>query len=340
MKVNKKHLVAILKISIAVALITYFLHDPETRNKILLEFSRVRSHPASVCAALASLLACISIGCVRWNIILKALDIRLTLSKTFTLTLIGQFFNSVMPGSVGGDLIKAGYTARLTKTNHTEAVTSVVIDRVIGLSSLIILTGIMCLTNKQLFVGSEVAQSIWKIIVITFAVIPVAFAILFSKDLFQTFHFLQVLERKSVFVKFVRRIYNAFYICRKHPGLLIITVSLSLVAHILTAFACFKIGQALELTLPFIVYLTLYPCVSAIGAIPSTPGGVGVREFAAVYIFANVGLNESTAFSLSGITTGCILFWSLVGGVFFMMHSHDIKEVQEELNAPADDQSG
>jgi len=59
------------------------------------------------------LIACLLFGVVfflaamRWWLLLRVQDIVLPLSTITALTLIGQFFNTFMLGSVGGDVVKA-----------------------------------------------------------------------------------------------------------------------------------------------------------------------------------------------------------------------------------------
>ena len=62
-------------------------------------------------------------------------------SATMLLGLIGMVFNLVIPGAVGGDLIKAAYLVRM-RIRKTQAVASMVIDRVVGLLGLFILAAI------------------------------------------------------------------------------------------------------------------------------------------------------------------------------------------------------
>src|SRR5437667_3191023 len=76
----------------------------------------------------------------RWHELLKALDIHIGLARTFVLNMVGAFYNTFMPGSTGGDLLKAYYASK--HTNHrTRAVMSVLVDRAIGLLALIVVGG-------------------------------------------------------------------------------------------------------------------------------------------------------------------------------------------------------
>ena len=52
---------------------------------------------------------------------------------------MAQFFNAFLLGSTGGDLLKAYYAARETHHRKTEAVVTVLVDRLIGLFSMLAL---------------------------------------------------------------------------------------------------------------------------------------------------------------------------------------------------------
>ena len=55
------------------------------------------------------------------------------MARTFAINMVGLFYNTFMPGSTGGDLVKAWYASKHT-THRTWAVISVLIDRAIGLA--------------------------------------------------------------------------------------------------------------------------------------------------------------------------------------------------------------
>jgi uncharacterized membrane protein YbhN (UPF0104 family) len=78
---------------------------------------------------------------VRWYLLVRVIDPRFTLRAAVLLGFIGNVFNLVIPGAVGGDLIKAAYLARM-HIKKTQAIASMVIDRVIGLLGLFMLATI------------------------------------------------------------------------------------------------------------------------------------------------------------------------------------------------------
>ena len=48
----------------------------------------------------------------RWFLLLRKQGIDMSFSQVFRLTMIGQFFNYMVPGGVGGDVVKGYYLVR------------------------------------------------------------------------------------------------------------------------------------------------------------------------------------------------------------------------------------
>lgn len=78
---------------------------------------------------------------LRWYLLVRVIDPRFTLRAAGLLGFIGSVFNLVIPGAVGGDLIKAAYLVRM-HVKKTQAIASMVIDRIIGLLGLFTLATI------------------------------------------------------------------------------------------------------------------------------------------------------------------------------------------------------
>jgi type IV secretory pathway VirB6-like protein len=80
----------------------------------------------------------------RWKSILKARSQEeIPLTGMFKINWIGQFFSSVLPGSVSGDLIKILYVQRYVPSFSKKfLLASILIDRCMGLAGLILLVGL------------------------------------------------------------------------------------------------------------------------------------------------------------------------------------------------------
>src|SRR5262249_39794604 len=95
-------------------------------------------------AAAAVLMAlAISLQLLRWYFLVRALDLPFSLYNAFRLGMVGMFYNTCLPGSVGGDLVKAYCIAKAHPERKTRAVATVIADRGMGLFGLILFAAVV-----------------------------------------------------------------------------------------------------------------------------------------------------------------------------------------------------
>jgi uncharacterized membrane protein YbhN (UPF0104 family) len=112
----------------------------QNREKI----REVFSHPLDLRLLAAGVLifqVSLLVTYVRWYLLVRVIEPRFTLRSTMLLGFIGYVFNLVIPGAVGGDFIKAAYLVRM-HIKKTQAVASMVIDRIVGLLGLFVLAAV------------------------------------------------------------------------------------------------------------------------------------------------------------------------------------------------------
>ena len=338
MKSAKKIALTILKIGLTFGLLAWLiLRDTDTLGEIKSALLMALESPHYLLLAFAATGGAVLCGCIRWNMILKTQKIILSLKETTQLFLIGHFFNSVMPGAVGGDVIKAVYTARVTKTRKTEAVTSIVIDRTIGLFALLLLISVMIAFKLSVYMEGELTAKILPFLCLFCLGAVAGIIILFSKNLFTLLPFLDRWQQKVTLIGILKRVYDAFYVCRSHPGILLKATALSVMAHIMTVTAAYFAGCAVQLNVAWMDFLIFFPIIAAVRSIPLFPGGLGIGEMAAAEIFADRGAAKSISISMSFVYFGILLVWSLVGGIVFMMYtSRGGSSIKEELQSLKD----
>jgi uncharacterized membrane protein YbhN (UPF0104 family) len=136
----KTILSTILKLSVAGGLIYWLLQSGKLDLKLLGELTK---NPWGVLAAVTLALTNLWIISIRWRGILDARNtVHIPILGLVKANWIGQFFSSVLPGSVTGDLIKIIYVQEYDKTFSKKFVfASILIDRVMGLFGLILLVG-------------------------------------------------------------------------------------------------------------------------------------------------------------------------------------------------------
>lgn len=80
---------------------------------------------------------------LRWYILVRALGLPFTLRNAFRLGMVGYFFNTLLPGSVSGDFLKAVFIAKDQPSRRAAAVASVVVDRMLGLFGLLMFASLI-----------------------------------------------------------------------------------------------------------------------------------------------------------------------------------------------------
>jgi glycosyltransferase 2 family protein len=94
---------------------------------------------------------------LRWRILVRSLGLELSPGEALRLGFMGQLFSLLGIGMLGGDALKTFYLGRHNQGRMAEALTTVLVDRMIGLYGLVILAAIVCLMFDPtvLRVGNE-----------------------------------------------------------------------------------------------------------------------------------------------------------------------------------------
>ena len=137
---------ASIKLLLAVAILGFLIVRIQSHSG----FERLLSQPKNwllLLLAQGLILAGFSLSFVRWYLLIRGLGLPFHLRDAFRLGSLGYMLNQVSPGSVGGDLLKAVFIAKEHPEQKTEAVATVLLDRVIGLYaiSLVASVGLMLL---------------------------------------------------------------------------------------------------------------------------------------------------------------------------------------------------
>lgn len=272
---------------------------------------------------------------VRWHKLLKAVDIQLGIGRVFVLNMVGSFYNTFIPGTTGGDLLKA-YYASLHTQHRARAVMSVVVDRVLGLLALIILGGTMA---AILYVVSDPAnvpvrracrQVAGGAVVLMIAAF-VGFEVIAKQALRKRFG-VEFLISKLPANNHVNKVIQVVEIYRNKLALTAGMTAFSIPVHVITVISAMLAGKAFGLPMPMPYYFVCVPVIVLSGAIPISPQGAGVMEFFAVALTRQHGMTVSQALALTMSIRLVSIFWNLSGGIFVFKggyHAPTVKEEQE-----------
>jgi len=208
----------------------------------------------------------------RWMLLMRARGIDVSFGKAMKLTMVGCFFNYCMPGSTGGDVVKAYYAAARSD-RRTDAVMSVIFDRIAGVLGLVALAGVAGLFALHHELARKITFNLW--IATTLGI--VATCIYFSRRLRKMFGVDWVLARLPA-KQLIAKVDNAATAYRDHPKTVITTVLMSVPVHLAIASATAIAGYALGMQTSFGLLLVVIPIIFLSGALPITPQGAGVWE--------------------------------------------------------------
>jgi hypothetical protein len=315
---KRSHATALAGAALAVALLVWLIARLEDPTAILRAFADAASRPVWLVAGLAAFGGCLLCGTVRWWVLLTALSLPIQPRRAVQLYAVGHFFNVVVPGATGGDVVKATCAALDSPGRRPEAVASILVERLFGLVALCVLVAVVALARPSFF-ASSVQLRVLRGFSLTLGVVSVAGTLLlFGINWTRWLPTPGGTHRWHRLVDTLVRLYNAGRLCAGHPRALWSALGLSLLNHLMAVGCAWCMGRALGLAIAGVDYLTVFPIVNAVAAVPLTPGGAGVRETATCVLLGVAGATEAQGTALSLLVYGAILAWALLGGICYL----------------------
>ena len=222
---------------------------------------------------------------LRW--MLRAQGIDVGVWENVKLAFAGNFLNFAAPlGSTGGDVFKAYYIS-LHTDHKTEAVTTIFLDRVVGLGTLILMVAVVASAAPG---DSPLAD--FRLYTLGFLAVGAAGALAYlSPALRSRFLPYKLLERVPK-IEHLRRIDKTTRTLAAHKGIclsaILITAALqaiAMVSYIIVA-AALGLDARLDNALEFYAY---FATGSVVQALPGPPQGLGTVELAYAIFFARYG---------------------------------------------------
>ncbi len=307
---NRKQLLNFLKIAVSLGLLIYIFSTINLRA--FLGVVR-QADPWWLLAAFVMMMVGVVIRAWRWKILLDAIGVIVGLGELTAIYFIGFLFNNLLPSGLGGDAIRM-----LELNRHSErgsdAVTSVLVDRFLGLSAL---QAIALLA--LLFDWGSIPPAVAYFTVAIFVGGLVGGLVLINRRLYLA------LQRWSLFrratqIKWIGNLFESF---QRYPlaalgraYLVALLFNVSLIA--MNIF----IGLALGAEASLAQYAVFVPITSLVLLIPISFAGLGVREGAYRQLFGQVGVPPEIAVAMSlmvyllgNVCTG------IIGGIIYLIRS-------------------
>ena len=302
-----------------------FLYLYRTNQFSMIKVEVAAKHPGMIAMILALVLAGFVISVQRWRLLLHIQNVQIAFCPAFQLSCIGLFSSMVLPGAVSGDIVKGYYLVR-GQNQKTVLASSILVDRLIGLYTMIAVAALavlFCFVRD----GMTINHGIWAVKsvraiagfvgVIGLGLTLVVLCFLLAGTRLRAWlcwccGCLPLKER-------VTSIITAMMDYTSCPALMFKAILLSVAAQMPLYLGMGILAQLLGAQgLAVADYLFILPVCVVINSIPIAPGGWGVGEagFRSVFLLYGSQVGAETAFLLHILT---FILAAGLGGVAYVL---------------------
>lgn len=299
-----------VRIAVAVVLTAYVVwrSDPATIARL-----SAGADAAWIVAAVGLVVADRALNAHRWVVLLRALTpgSRPPLAAVLRVFFVSSFVGTFLP-SVGGDVYRAYQLAALD-VRSGEAAASVLMDRVIGVCSMVIVAAVALLLARHIDIPGVVPA-----LVATLAGCGLAAAVVFSARAADLAVRLAARLRAPGLSRMTQSLTDAVRRYARHHGALVTVLLASIAVQALRIVQAYCLGRALGLAEPLLVYFALVPLITLVMQVPITVGGLGTTQYAFERLFGYAGVAAPQAVALSILFLALGTIGNLPGGLLYM----------------------
>ena len=251
------------------------------------------------------------LSALRWQQVLRAMDMPTSLRALIPLAFAGQFVSNVLPTTIGGDVLRV---SRLSKQNgETEdTFASVVLERLSGWLVLPMITFFGLLINPELREQGD--ATLFAVLISAFTLIGLITIIVVADHPRLGGRF----ASREGWTRFVGAVHLGVTQMRAHPGATIGIVLAGLLYQLVLCLAALMVAAALGFGwLGMTPLLAFFPAVLIAQVLPIGIAGLGVREGAFVLFLTPLDVPAEQAIALGLVLYAVNLVVSLAGAPSF-----------------------
>lgn len=248
----------------------------------------------------------------RWWRLLLVHDCPTRWRDAVRFTYVGLFFNVVFPGFNGGDVARAVAVVQRHPARRPEALMSVVVDRVLGLFSMVIIGAVFVLTSDDRAADLKLPVSAAA------AGLMAGGAVFCSHRVRGWLRFESLMARLPMGER-LERLDRSARLVVERPRELAGALVLSSMNHLLTGAAVSFIAAGLGSQLGFGEWMSTTAIANTISGLPISPGGLGVGEHLFGALAAIFGSTYAMGVATSLIFRVGLYGLSLTGGLVLLI---------------------
>jgi uncharacterized protein (TIRG00374 family) len=223
---------------------------------------------------------------------------------------VSTFVGTFLPGSVGGDAVRAWQLSSSRNVAGAAAVASVVMDRLLGVVALILMAAAGTLVIENLRNDSRLTVAV----ALTAAAAVAGTLVMLSERaaslmLGRMGWLPGAIHRKASDLLAALRGYRA-----RRTAVVSVLVA-SIAVNALRILQAWMLGRALSIDASLGAYFAFVPVILLIMLLPISINGIGTSQAGFVFFFARVGVPEAESFALSVLYLGLGLLGNVPGGL-------------------------
>jgi len=303
------------KMAVATAVMTWLLSRADV-TLVWRSLSEARVGP--IAAGMILGVVIILLAAWRWQKLLAVFALRPRLRSLFAIAWIGQFFMMFLPGPVGDDLTRMLYVSKLSGNRVAAACTSVLLDRLIGLSSVFVLC-LFCVPFqwRALSLQSQTAYLAGIVIIGGLGCVALWTLYLAVPDAPRR---LGAWLGRMMPPRWKQEVDRLGPALGAHRPTMAVVFTAALAIQLLNCVSCLLAGWAVGIHLSFWSWASFVPILLAANVLPITVAGIGVRDYLFVLFLGALGaVPDAQALAASVIMLGMMMAVSFAGGLVYII---------------------
>ncbi len=248
---------------------------------------------------------------LRWRLLLRLADIHISIGRAVQLTMTGLFFNVVLPGNIGGDVLKAIYVARGAGPGKLPSAFAIAfLDRVLALAGLVAVAFVLTMVRGRVVWEDPRLRDLTLAVIVlavgTF-VAPLAMLLLVRRSGKRLEAWTEGPSRIS---RILGKLVAALKLIAGAPKTLLVALGLAIVIHLggITLFSALTNAVTAQ-DVSIATLADIYPLGMLSMVLPISYAGFGVGHVAFDQLFTIAGLNHGATVLnvyLIGQTVPCL----------------------------------
>jgi uncharacterized protein (TIRG00374 family) len=314
----KDRLLTVAKWAVSLGLIAYIATRPEILEadwKGILDGLR----PGFWLLALVLYFVAIGLNVLKWQVLLRTLDVGVPYANLYRHNLVGLFFANLPLSMVGGDIARGWDLARHSQGQAAPVAVSVLVDRLVGLAGYLV-AALLGLAGAVLVMGRADLMWLLTAIGLVFLGFALAFGVLMSQRLRRLVERVFRLRALSRFLGLYQKLSDSVQVYRTHARALWVALGLGLLTVAGTCLVNYLAAMSVGASVPAGWVFVLTPLTAFAPFLPSIASGLGWNQGVFIVLYyelAGAVPDPASALAMSLAMQVIIVGASLPGAVLW-----------------------